>query len=496
MIPSTPSPIATLLFLSILILFPAPASAQELAGKGFFRASETNGVWWLVDPEGQPFLSKGVNHVSWMADRIPASGRHPYNEAVRKIDADEAAWAKRITARLKGWGFNTIGAWSSPSTYAHMAAYTPVLNIGTSAGGDWQSGGFPDVFTDRFERVADRIARERCAPRKNDRRLLGWFSDNELRWGADWRTEEGLLATFLAMDRDAPGRRAAMKFLRERYPSLARLEQALGLRTPRGWRFDQIGRLTDISPSVVVAQTVIRYSKVQREPSLEDAVQALTKHYGSMEQARKRTGTRAKTFEDFARAIPYQEVTRELAATESAFTGVIAERYFSVVRRAILRHDPHHMILGCRFAGYAPPEVVAAAGRHVDVLTYNSYGREAPAGTIREFHRLSGRPIMLTEFSFKAEDSGLPNSRGAGSPVPTQEDRAKLYTSYVQGLYRLPMVVGHHWFEHADQPAEGRFDGENNNFGVVRIDDSPWKVLTEQMTRVHAGLADLHRASR
>jgi hypothetical protein len=30
-----------------------------------------------------------------------------------------------------------------------------------------------------------------------------------------------------------------------------------------------------------------------------------------------------------------------------------------------------------------------------------------------------------------------------------------------------------------DQPAEGRFDGENQNFGLVKITDEPWSEITE-----------------
>jgi agarase len=52
-------------------------------------------------------------------------------------------------------------------------------------------------------------------------------------------------------------------------------------------------------------------------------------------------------------------------------------------------------------------------------------------------------------------------------------------------------VVGYHWFEHADQPAEGRFDGENSNYGTVTIEDNPYVELTETMTRINAAAEQL-----
>jgi len=55
----------------------------------------------------------------------------------------------------------------------------------------------------------------------------------------------------------------------------------------------------------------------------------------------------------------------------------------------------------------------------------------------------------------------------------------------------MPQCVGYHWFEWCDEPREGRFDGENSNYGLVRIDDTPWEVLTQRFTSLNAGLERL-----
>jgi hypothetical protein len=102
---------------------------------------------------------------------------------------------------------------------------------------------------------------------------------------------------------------------------------------------------------------------------------------------------------------------------------------------------------------------------------------------------------MITEFSFKAMDSGLPNTKGAAKPVATQQDRADGFTRYVEALAALPYCVGFHWFEYRDEPKEGRFDGENSNYGLVRIDFTPWDVLTARMKAVNAKLEEMHQAA-
>ncbi|GAF99024.1 unnamed protein product, partial [marine sediment metagenome] len=114
-----------------------------------------------------------------------------------------------------------------------------------------------------------------------------------------------------------------------------------------------------------------------------------------------------------------------------------------------------------------------------------------PTDMLREIHRVTGLPVMVTEFSFRARDSGPPNTRGAGIVVDTQEERATHFERYVGELMELPMVVGYHWFEHSDQPAEGRFDGEDSNYGVVDIRDEPYTALVEVMERVNGSVYDL-----
>jgi hypothetical protein len=43
------------------------------------------------------------------------------------------------------------------------------------------------------------------------------------------------------------------------------------------------------------------------------------------------------------------------------------------------------------------------------------------------------------------------------------------------------------------QPKEGRrLDGENSNYGVVKIDGAPWETLTTRMKEVNAEIEGLH----
>lgn len=411
-----------------------------LTATGFYRLEAVDGLWWLVTPDGEPFLSKGVNHVSFHGDHAPELGYSPYEQAVSQQYGDKKRWAVAATNRLREWGFNTIGAWSNDVTYTHGLAYTPVLNIAARAGGDWQYGVFPDVFAPHFAQVAEQIAAESCAPRCDDPHLLGYFTDNELRWGPDWRSDHTLLVDFWEMPPNKPGRAAAVAFVRGFYgDDLARFNAAWGTDYPSWERLSAVGRWSQLVP----------------ESAQPD----------------------------------------DLAALTDGFVREVAAQYFRVCHDAIRRYDPHHLIIGCRFAGYASRMVIESMQDYVDVVSYNNYDDLPPVDRLYEIHDWTGKPLLLTEFSFKAVDSGLPNTRGAGTPLPTQQDRADHYARYVQALVDLPYMVGYHWFKYADQPAAGRFDGENSNYGLVRLDDTPYTTLTARMQAVNATLDGLHAAA-
>jgi|ERR1035441_7100258 hypothetical protein len=100
----------------------------ELKGKqtGFFHTEQIQGRWWLVSPEGNAFFSKGVDHVAFT----------PESDSSSKAPEDPAAWAKTTTEQLRGWNFNTLGAWSSPQIYTAGLAYAPMVDVAASAGRD------------------------------------------------------------------------------------------------------------------------------------------------------------------------------------------------------------------------------------------------------------------------------------------------------------------------------------------------------------------------
>jgi agarase len=430
---------------------------------GYFRIAERDGGLWLIDPDGGRFLSKGVNTVRFDQDQIQGTDRIPYAQACQQKYGSRQAWRAAAAQRLLDWGFNTLGSWSDEAVAragAAPLALTPNLDLAMSYAWSWRGAAgklvqdFPDVFDPDFHHHIGRRAREVCEAGSEDRAIIGWFIDNELRWGADWRGEDELLGIFLSLPSETPGRTAALAWLRERYPDFQKFN-AVWLTSAGSW--EALAALPCITP---------RYTRkplYQRSAAEEEAIN---------------------------RANP----ARAQYATDcDAFAALVAERYFASTCAAIRAADPHHLVLGCRFA-YPPAEaIIEAAARHSDVISFNCYDLDASASI--DVYAASGRPCLIGEFSFRGADSGLPNTNGAGPVVASQAARAACFERYVTTALRKRSLVGYHWFEHADQPAEGRFDGENSNFGMVSIKDEVYVDLVQRMAAVNASAEALHESA-
>ena len=59
----------------------------------------------------------------------------------------------------------------------------------------------------------------------------------------------------------------------------------------------------------------------------------------------------------------------------------------------------------------------------------------------------------------------------------------------------MPELVGTHWFQWADQPSTGRFDGENYNIGLVDVTDRPYADLVGALKQTHRRVRACTRAS-
>jgi hypothetical protein len=184
-------------------------------------------------------------------------------------------------------------------------------------------------------------------------------------------------------------------------------------------------------------------------------------------------------------------IDNELSWPKGPGLARLADTYYRVCRDEMKAVAPRKLYLGSRIhMHYWPfegqPEVVRAAARWCDVVSFNRY-----RFTAADLRLLPGddKPILVGEWHFGALDRGMLHS-GLRS-VGTQAQRGDTYAFYVRGALANPAVVGTHWFQYHDQCLTGRFDGENYQIGFLDICDSPYP---ETIAASRAVGYDLYRA--
>ena len=173
------------------------------------------------------------------------------------------------------------------------------------------------------------------------------------------------------------------------------------------------------------------------------------------------------------------------------FLGYTWGRYYQVVSQAIKKYDPNHLFLGSRFwnTDKDRPEIFRAIGPYVDVVAVNHYGQWTPdISRIQMWERESGRPVLISEWYVKGEDSGMANNTGGGWVVHTQKDRGLFYQNFTLALLESKVCVGWHWFKYADNdPTDLSADPSNidSNKGVVSNRYDPYNDLLTAAKRIN-----------
>ena len=430
--------------------YPAWTSTTErklAPGTGFFAThQEPDGRWWLVDPEGRAFFDVGVDHCKFNGHWCQALGYAPYHRKMQAKFGTPEAWADSTAARLKNWGFTTVAA-GHDSAMRHRG-FTHILFASLGAGfarRDWicepiHWTGFPNVFSPEWERHCRLVARRMAKECKDDPWCLGIFYDNEL----EWYGKKGFLVDELfQLSADHTGKRALWSWLLQRYGDVAGVNRALGTHFADANAF--------------LSSTTV--------PSAGEG----------------------------------------LTQVRDEFLKVIAERYFKVCYESLREADTQHLTMGCRFAGRTPEPILEIAGRYTDVFTINTYPRvDLDRGKLlgvqrqlRDYYGKVQKPFAITEWSFPALDSGLPCQHGAGMRVDTQQQKARCYEIFANGMADLPFMVGYHYFMWVDEPAQGISESfpEDSNYGLVDVDDQPYAPLVEMATKVNAAAHQRHQSA-
>ena len=385
------------------------------------------GQWWLVDARDQPFFSRGVNGLN----RTGTTGSRTaqlgsYAAAVDALygTVEPQIFADAALVRLSAWGFNTLGAWAGAEFLDRGLAFTHMMDFRQAAPETTiRLGGakVPDVFDPRWVEACNQRAAERALARVFSRELIGYFTDDDLAWaqpdgeagsgeddGAKRVARPSLLQICLSLEPSFPAYHAAWEF------TLA----------AHGGELATMARAWDVS---------LPNKEALRQLTLADA--ALLSAGYRRDQER--------------------------------FSREFARRYFAVTSAAIRRHDPHHLILGCRFSANPGAAVLAeCVAPQVDVVSL-SCRDENVVSRIEVANRAQGMPVLVGEFSWTAETFKRPTAPGELPGLSPIERRLSRGRASLERACAHPALVGYAWARWADRDEHVPLYGE----GLVRHDD-------------------------
>jgi hypothetical protein len=398
---------------AVLTIFRAEAATNPP-----FSIQQREGNYWLIKPDGERFFSFGVCVVNMGQARQDFNPTNPAYAAYQHY-SDSNQWANATLRRLKSWNFTTIGGWSDFAAIKRCnvdVAFTPVLHLGSTAGVPWW-----DMWDTNIIARMHRIARDQIVPLRDDPRVLGYYTDNEMGW---WNA-------------------ALFKMTLEHAPTSGQRQRLIKL-------------LCEI---------------------YHDDWSALLKDFEA---------EGVQSFEELHRGgVVYLRPGGDGIRAYRRFLGLIAERYYSLVHEIVRTYDSRVLILGDRYQSFYYPEVARACANHVSVVSAN-LNAAWNDGTFPRFfldtlHELTTKPLFVSEFYMCASQnrSGDRNDHGIFPTVTTQRERAVGFRHSVEAFLRVPYVVGADWFQFYDEPGQGRYDGENFNFGLVDIRGQPYKELTK-----------------
>ncbi len=421
---------------------------QQFEATGFFRTHYDGDRWWLVDPDGHPFWSSGVDCVSvnpetvtdglddalsWVPDPdgrfADAVGEHNGLPTVNYLCANLIRafgpddwynrWSDLALSCLRDAGFNTVGNWSDWEI-ARDAGMPYVRPLEFAFGGiNDIYRDFPDVFDPGFPEAAAAYASQ-LEDTVDDPALLGYFLQNEPTWAfADETPAAGMLYT----TENCATRDRLVSYLKETYGTADALGDA--------WEM-------------------------------------------------------AVDFEDVESGRWTRQLTNAARDDLRKFSEKLVDRLYDIVSDACRTVDPNHLNLGVRYP-YVPDDWALTGMRHVDVFSINCYNARVDdyAAVAEKFDI----PVLVGEWHFGALDVGLP-ATGIGH-VPNQDARGDAFRVYLEDAAAKPWCIGVHYFTLYDQSALGRFDGENYNIGFYDICHRSYEPLVDAARRSHERLYDV-----
>ncbi len=378
---------------------------------GYFRLENDGDRWWFVSPEGNAFLSFGINHLH------PDLWRQPFNQET---------WAKRFglpnldnyqqfAKSLRTWfldtcrdyGFNTVGVHASLSVANRPHPQLPYLRpIHFVDIPHWKTAipdeNFLDVFSDAFASRCESMAEEAAAPLADDPYLLGYaMTDCPL------LTEEDC---------------------RERPDVIGGAKRSSRIGWPR--------RLRNLGADAAGKQA---YTQTMRQLYRDDI--------GAFNTTYNTTFTSFDALQEARHWRPHTDLSNGNETRDNVeFLKVVVARYYQTAKDAIRRHDPHHLFFGDKINANTDTldTLLPITSRYTDVIFYQMYAQyEIQEPGLDRWSKLTEKPFVNGDSAYTMIGEHMP--RPYGPVADSLAQRAEWTKSFFHRAFARPDFVGWHY---------------------------------------------------
>lgn len=374
--------------------------AKRLTKTGFFHTEYDGRRWWLVSPEGNAFLSFGINHyhdIWWREEYNKKHWLKTFGSTSAGDDQWQEGFRREALNDLNRLGINTLGMHTNAQMLTdfpftpkvpYLRSYKPlVLDHYRHP----KSEVYIDIFDTSFEELCNESAEKITTTYVNDPMLLGYcmadcpiFTDEDV-------SEMGATTTWPRLLRNlgslAPGKQAYVETMQKQHLSIQSFN--------------------------------ITYN------SSFNSWQELTEA------------------ENWSGNIP--PTSSKEQADNDAFLLVCVNQYYSVAKSALRRVDPNHLFFGDKLNGNTDnmEKNLEVAAKYVDVILYQHY--DHCSGQMALLDKLTSRvnlPFINGDTGFSVPDEMMPNPYGPHAK--DQRERAKWLKECCENVFAHPDFVGWH----------------------------------------------------
>ena len=424
-------------------------TGKKFEATGFFR-TEKEDRWWLVTPEGNAFLSFGINHFHL------AFFLQPYQKeqlskvfGVADMNNREELWPamrKWFLQACQDFGFNTVGVHNNPldeliNNPKPALPYMQPISFVTIP--HWinpmPDENFKDIFSQEFADECDQIAKRIAGAKKDDPYLLAYsMTDCPL------FTEEDI---------------------RER-------TDTIGLQSRESARVGWPRRLRNMAPDAAGKKAY---------------VETMHRVYkGDIGTFNETYGTPFNSFNELENSQNWRPNTDLSNANETRdnieFLHVCVDKYYQMALDSIRRYDPNHMFVGDRINANTDSMdvVLPITQKYTDVVMYQMYARyEIQKVKLDRWSGVVDKPFINGDGGFSMVTPDMPWPFG---PIAnTLEIRTQWTKEFMEQAFARPEFVGWHNCGLIDTINKLPKKEDRQHSGLHNIYGEPYEPLQKAM---------------